>query len=158
MHGRIFVIDTNNLIQIRGGELYEPPWEPWEIKDWIPGCDYVVHKPEMFEEDCQWFKQSYHLDNHCSFIKHNVFEVAVEPILSALEGEKRRRLDLIRNELAKDNPDMWEIKHLAWDSGFWFIIWDGSFGPEMDFLERLQIARKEGLERLLIVRSYDYHF
>jgi len=164
MHGRIFVIDTYKGIQYRGG-LYELPWEPWEMREWIPGCDYVTES-EDFEKDCEWFKQYFHIsDDQCSFVNLKdvdgetpaVFEVSVEPVLSTLREYKKRRLEEIKREIQKDDPDMWKIRWLAWDSGFLFV-WEQSLDTEMGFLEYLQRLKKENTEKILVIQSYDYHY
>ena len=163
MHGRIFVIDTYKGIQYRGG-LYELPWEPWEMREWIPGCDYVT-ETEDFEEDCLWLADIYELQNNSGFVlyedenfgERKLFQIELEPFTRALQQNKQKRIEEVKAEIFKPNPDMWRIKHCAWDSMFWFV-WEGHFEPEMGLLEHLLWLKKKKKDtKILITESYDYH-
>jgi len=164
MHGRIFVIDTKEDMQNRG-YFYEAPWECYEMVHFIPGCDYVVREGEnRFKDNCMWFAEEYCLkfeeDIWLEQVETNgeesqVAVVKVAPLTEALKKEKLRRLERIKEELEKPDPDMWRIQYEAWtDSGFWFVIPEYRFGPEMELLQWL---KKESPEEIFITEVFDYH-
>ena len=163
MHGRIFVIDTPKDFQ-RSGELYSPPWDESDMVSWIPGCDYVAES-EDFETDCKWFADAYNLDGYIQKKevtslgeKRSIYEVDIAPLMKSLMEEERRRIEEIKQELVREKPDLWRIHQVAWtDSAFWFAIANGAFEPEMGLLEFLRGFKEEGIERVWIVGSYDYH-
>jgi len=163
MHGNILVIDTYQDIEKRGGELYDPPWQEWDMKDWIPGCDYVCHEPECFDEDCEWFQKTYSLEGHMQRKlfnnEHPVYEVQIKPLIEALRKRRETRIEEIRAELEREKPDLWNIYHIAWtNTRFWFLISGGAFMPEMGFLAYLESLEQKGKDSsILIICSYDYH-
>jgi len=157
MNGNVFVIDTCNNIKKRGGSIYDPPWESWQIAPCIPACDWVMPDPEYFDDYCQYFQEEYDLHGHIQrkvLNTHPVYEVEVIPLVRALKKQKKERMENIRAEIEKDSPDMWKLHHTAWtDSQFWFLTPDGGLIPEMGFLNYLESLDEPSI---LIVFSYAY--
>ena len=163
MHGRIFVLDTEEMK--KRGEPYECPWEDYKLVRFIPGCDYVQQQEEsVFESDCKWFAEVYGLklgedikiqEVELDGEKFKVAKIKVSSLVEALRKNKRERLEEIKREMQKPNPDMWRIHYTAWtDSDFWFVYPDYGFGPEMKLLEWIE---RERPGKVYITKTYDYH-
>ena len=164
MHGRIFVIvDEDSL---KNGDRF-CPFEEHEMMDWIPACDYVLQESENdFKESIEWLSERFNLNLKIELKDSDGEKVpvgvlgqdGVKSLIHALEEDRKNRLKAVKEELQKENPDVWRIAQLAYDdSAFYFVLSQGEFSNEMGFLESLKQFQKEYSGSLFITESYDYH-
>jgi len=163
MHGRIFVIvDEDSL---KNGDRF-CPFVAADMVDWIPGCEYVVKESERdFKESLNWLSECLNFDLKIEFkdldgkkvLVGTISQDGVKGLIQAIEEEKKIRLRAIREELKKENPDMWRIAYLAYNNNtFYFVLPQGEFSNEMDFLKSLRQFQKEYNGSLFITESYGY--
>jgi len=158
MHGRIFVIADEN--SLKKGDRF-CPFEESDMVDWILGCDYVVKESEKdFRESVNWLAKRFNLeisietkDSDGEKVPVGVLDQkGVKSLIQALEKDRKNRLKAVRDELEKEDPDMWRIAQLSYNDSAFYFVFDNSFFNEMDFL-----YQKEKEYSIFITESYDYH-
>jgi len=159
--GVIFCIDTFSQIKEREGEVFMPQCKPYEMKNFIPGATCVLEE-DNFEEHCRRFSEHYNtkgkfVDFADSIgIKWRFFELEIGPILTILEDKRQKIIQFIRQEIQKDEPDLFAISRSTWNSEFWFM-WDVTVEPEMGFLRYLEHLKSFlGTKKILLTESFEY--
>lgn len=127
------------------------------------GADYATEREDFdaFKKDVGWFSSFY----KCSYSiedftyensKIKVAKISVEELKKGLKREKNQRLELIKKELEKEDPDLFTIAYHAYlEKGFYF--WAPGYGIEPAvFLDNYLKANES--EYIYIVKTYDYHF
>lgn len=158
--GVIFCIDTFSRIKEREGEVFMPLCKPYEMKNFIPGA-ICVREENDFEKHCRYFSEHYSVEGKFTDFSDSIgmkwrfFEVQIDPILAVLEAKRQKIIEFIRQEIQKDEPDLFAISRSTWNSEFWFI-WDVTVEPEMGFLEYLEDLKSLGTEKILLTESFEY--
>jgi len=165
-HGRIFMFITDNK-QIESDDYY-CPFDEEQMRESIPGCDYVVAQSKNeFLDDLEWFSGAYDVPvkvekmKDCDGKEITVGVINSEGIEKLKEGlieQKHKRIEKLKDELKKpeNEVNMWQISYDAYkNSCFYFISTDMAFANEMDFLE--DCLSQEPPQEIIITESYDYH-
>ena len=159
MHGRIFVL-TENRKDVLNSNVWMPSKE--DIVRAVLGCDYVAKRAEgEFLDDLKWLSDYFGF----SAVKVEKIGRTVVGVMNKecskkmrdkLVSSKRERIERIKSELEKEDPDMWRIAYLAYeDSCFYFALREWGIMNEMDYLRIF--LRGYLPEELLVVESFDYH-
>ena len=157
MHGRVFVLADRR--DILSGDVWTPSEE--DVVRAVSGCDYAIEQTEgEFLDDLKWLSDSYGLSIKVEKVGETVVGVldkeCLEKVRSKLEKDKRGRIERVRKELEKEDPDMWRVAYLGYeDSCFYFALRGWGIMNEMDFLQ--VFLRGHLPEELLVVGSFDYH-
>ena len=162
-HGRIFVItDEDSLHEAN----YECPFDEVTMMGWISGCDYVCRQdnPDDFIDDLNWLTDSTDAKIDTVTLKIDgeevlagLFDYSVRKALAdVLKKQKQRRLQVVREEINKEKPDMWQIAHVAYNNSCFYFVFtpDMRFENEMGAVDWLD-NNKTAL--WYITEVYDYH-
>ena len=165
MHGTIIVLAVKRTLD---EDEHYCPWADYEMRRWIPGCDYVIRDdPAGFQESLQYLDEAYGLDiwrmevtiDGGDRLETGILDrECLQSLMAALQKDKEERLERVRKELGKLEPNMWQIADNAYmDSNVYFVVVtidDGpSFRNEMDFYHSM---RNEA-GPLYVVATYRFH-
>ena len=162
-HGRIFIIAARDSLQ---EDNHYCPFDEVTMKDWIPGCDYVCRQDNLddFKNDLEWLAKSANTKIKTVSLIVNGEEILTgvfdnefkNALTNALTKEKQQRLQTVRDEINKENPDMWQIAHTAYNDNCCYFAFmpDMSFENEMGTVDSLKNKIKT---MCYIIETYDYH-
>lgn len=160
MHGTIFVLTHRDFLE---GKDYYCPYEDYEMRDRISGCDCVQKEDDSgFKESIGLLSYVFQLTIPITLMEidgRNVPVGVLDPanvckLIQGLEADKRVRIEQVKEEILKCDPDMWKIAYNAYmDSTFYFILADSIyFCNEVDFPSCI-----EGRHPLYITETFDYY-
>ncbi|MCD6185178.1 MAG: hypothetical protein J7K84_05225 [Deltaproteobacteria bacterium] len=162
-HGRIFIIADRDSLQ---EDNHYCPFDEVTMKDWISGCDYVCRQDNLddFKNDLEWLAKSANTKIKTVTLTVNGEEILTgvfdnefkNALTNALTKEKQQRLQTVRDEINKENPDMWQIAHTAYNNNCFYFAFtsDMSFENEMGTVDWLN---KNEPASWYITEIYDYH-
>ena len=145
MKGLIVALDSQFTVKER--HLYHPVGlEMVEmLKEEIDCFEVTENDPEEFIESLKSFAQTYHLpgielvsiqgeERKCGLLNRPHLEALKE----AFDKKAAGRIEKIKNELAKPQPDFLAIAREAWErSDDYFVLPSGLLVPEMGLIEYL---------------------
>jgi len=160
MYGSIVVMADEN--GIRAGNLYSP-YESYELRSRIPGCDYVFEDEDEkeFREAIQSLIERYSLPEipimelDDEQIHSGILEAAhIKALKKGLKQRVAERIERIRQEVNRPDPSLWNIAREAYCySPFYFIDPEQGFFNEVEFAQHLD---GDG-EKLYITETFKYH-
>ncbi len=103
-HGRIFMFVTDRK-EIEGDNYY-CPFNEEQMREWIPGCDYVCRQNKNeFLDDLVWLSETYGV----------IDSEGIEKLKEELIKQKRERIEKVKHELEKPESDisMWRVSYVT---------------------------------------------
>lgn len=146
MHGTIIVMCDQSIFQ--DGNYYSP-WEDYELRTMIPGCDYVIEdEPSELEEALTGFAMTYslppiptrklNLDGELRDVGV-LSERHVALLKEALARSMGERIKRVQAELNKPEPSLWDVAYEAYNfSPFYFVSPTLGMFNEVQFYQTLK--------------------